>query len=628
MNIDHIPLDRLSVSKANMRAGKKPPDITDILPSIIKRGVISPLFIRPNCQDGHFEIVAGKRRYYASLEAARQGKDDVTLPCITLAEGDDADALEISMIENMLRQAPDQVTQWESYTRLVKEGRSVEDIAATFALTELQVKRILALGNLLPRIREAFRAEEIDAPTVKHLTLATKAQQKAWLALFEDKEGYAPRGSQLKAWLFGGASISTSMALFDLADFDGAIVKDFFEEDGYFADADQFWAAQGTEIEQRKAAYLEDGWSSVEIIPPGTHFNDWQYERTPKRKGGRVYIQVKAKGEVIFHEGYLTDKEARRRDDETSGTIKQPAPARPEITSAMTSYIDLHRHAAVRSALAAQPSLALRVMVAHAICGSPLWRVEVQDQRSRNAAVTESIETCVAEARFDERRRAVLEVLGGAAQGSGDAQHRWNGCGGFDPESPEVTKGHEPEQGITGLFARLLEIPDRTVLEVLAIVMAETLASGSCLIESIGLHIGVDMAEYWVADDAFYGLIRDREVLTAILSEVGGTAVAQAHAAEKTKVIKSVINDFLTGENGRTKQEHWVPRWMAFPPTAYTERGGVATVAAANRVRWQAEVEVPLDPASSTKGAAEVTEDGDAETADALEEAEEQRLAA
>jgi ParB family transcriptional regulator, chromosome partitioning protein len=610
MNIDHIPLDRLSVSKANMRAGKKPPDIADILPSIIKRGVISPVFIRPNCADGHFEIVAGKRRYYASLEAARQGKDDVTMPCITLGEGDDADALEISMIENMLRQAPDQVTQWESYTRLVKEGRSVEDIAAIFALTELQVKRILALGNLLPRIREAFRAEEIDAPTVKHLTLATKAQQKAWLALSEDKDGYAPRGSQLKAWLFGGASISTSMALFDLADFDGPIVKDMFEDDGYFADADQFWAAQSAEIERRKAAYLEDGWSSVEIIAPGTHFNDWQCEKTPKRKGGRVYIQVKAKGEVIFHEGYLTTKESRRRDDETSATIKQPAPARPEITSAMTSYIDLHRHAAVRSALAMQPSLALRVMVAHAICGSPLWSVRVQDQRSRNAAITESIETSVAEARFDERRRAVLTVLG------------------FDPESPEVMKGHEPAEGITGLLARLLEIPDRTVMEVLAIVMAETLASGSCLIESIGLHIGIDMAEHWVADDAFYSLIRDSEVLTAILREVGGDAVAQAHVAEKGKTIKGVINDFLTGENGRTKVERWIPRWLAFPPTAYTERGGVATVAAANRVRWQSEADAPLDPASSTKGAAEVTEDGDAETADALEEAEEQRLAA
>jgi ParB family transcriptional regulator, chromosome partitioning protein len=221
MHIDQIPLDHLSVSKANMRSGKKPPDISDILPSIIKRGVISPLFVRPNCNPGHFEIVAGKRRYFASLEAARQGKAGVSLPCITLAEGDDAEALEISMIENMLRQNPDQVTQWESYTRLVKEGRSVEDIAATFALTELQVKRILALGNLLPRIRDAFRAEEIDAPTVKHLTLATKAQQKAWLALFEDADGYAPRGQQLKAWLFGGASIATGAALFDLGTFEG-----------------------------------------------------------------------------------------------------------------------------------------------------------------------------------------------------------------------------------------------------------------------------------------------------------------------------------------------------------------------------------------------------------------------
>ncbi len=496
MHIDQIPLDHLSVSKANMRSGKKPPDISDILPSIIKRGVISPLFVRPNCNPGHFEIVAGKRRYYASLEAARQGKDDVTLPCITLGEGDDAEALEISMIENMLRQNPDQVTQWESYTRLVKEGRSVEDIAATFALTELQVKRILALGNLLPRIREAFRAEEIDAPTVKHLTLATKAQQKAWLALFDDANGYAPRGSQLKAWLFGGTSIATGAALFDLAAFDGQIVKDLFGDEGYFADADQFWAAQSAEIERRKVLYLEDGWSAVEIVPAGVYFQTWEHEKTAKRKGGRVYIDVNGKGEVAFHEGYLTHKEARRQGEGGGEAAKQPAPARSEITSAMTSYIDLHRHAAVRSALAANSGVALRVMVAHAICGSPLWGVRVQDQRSRNEAITESIETSVAEAGFDERRRAVLAVLG------------------FDPDEASVTLGHEPRNGVSGLFLRLLELPDAVVMEVLGIVMAETLASGTGLIETIGLHLGVKMADYWVPDDAFYSLIRDREVLT------------------------------------------------------------------------------------------------------------------
>ena len=136
------------------------------------------------------------------------------------------------------------------------------------------------------------------------------------------------------------------------------------------------------------------------------------------------------------------------------------------------------------------------------------------------------------------------------------------------------------------------------------------------------------MADYWVADDAFYALVRDREVMTAILSEVGGATVAQAHAAEKGKTIKGVIGDYLTGSNGRAKVERWVPRWMAFPPSAYTQRGGVATVAAANRAAWLAEPEVPLDPDPAAGGAAEVEEGGDTETAEAVEEVEAQQLAA
>src|SRR3546814_3637085 len=95
------------------------------------------------------------RSYYASLAAQAAGKEDVTLPCIQIAANDDAEALEISMIENMLRQAPDAVTQWESYTRLVKEGRSVDDIAATFALTELRSEEHTSELQSLMRISYA-----------------------------------------------------------------------------------------------------------------------------------------------------------------------------------------------------------------------------------------------------------------------------------------------------------------------------------------------------------------------------------------------------------------------------------------------------------------------------------------
>src|SRR3546814_1753417 len=103
------------------------------------------------------------------------------------------------------------LTRWETFTRLAKEGREIADISATFGIPEQGVKRILALGNLLPRVRTLYRDEAINVATVRHLTLASKAQQKAWLALYEDPNAYCPTGHQLKQWLFGGASIKVEI---------------------------------------------------------------------------------------------------------------------------------------------------------------------------------------------------------------------------------------------------------------------------------------------------------------------------------------------------------------------------------------------------------------------------------
>lgn len=580
MQLKNIKLDNLTISPANMRHAKKPPDISDILPSVRARGVLIPLLVRPNGSASSYEIVAGRRRYHAAKTVAEEGGSKAALPCAIMQEGDDAAALEASLIENIIRENPGEVTQWETFTALVKKGRKLNEIAATFGLEENMVKRILALGNLLPAIRKAYAAEEIDAATIRHLTLASKAQQKAWLALFKDGDAYAPRGAQLKDWLFGGASISVSAALFDLTDYKGQIVSDLFAEDGYFADADQFWEAQSAAIEARKAAYLDNGWSDVQIIPPQDYFHTWEYEKSTKRKGGRVYIDVNAKGEVTFHEGYLTATEARRRAA-GQDSAKPDKVQRPEITGPLNDYNDLHRHAAVRCALAGSPFVALRVMVAHAICGSPLWNVKVQDQRSRKEAITESIETSPAETRFDERRRAVLAKLG------------------FDADEPTVTLGHAPDNGVSGLLLHLLDLPDSEVMEILSVVMAETLAAGTGLIETLGVHLDVEMADYWQADDAFFDLLRDREILTALLSEVGGAKIATANASEKTKTVKGIISDHLTGTNDRSKCEHWVPRWMAFPPSAYTTRGGVGSVSAAERAKWLMEEEPPSDDAEA-----------------------------
>ena len=576
MTLVFIAQDKLSVSKTNMRYGKKAPDVSDILPTVRKRGIIQTLLVRPNCQEGHFEIVAGARRYHAALIVAQETGEAEPLPCRILAETDDAAAVEASMIENLARLDADEVTQWNTFTRLVKEGREVDDIAATFGLPDLMIRRILALGNLLPRIRDLYRAEKIDRATVRHLTLASKSQQKAWLALYDAPDSYVPTGHQLKAWLFGGQSIPSRFALFSLDDFKGTTIADLFGDDRYFADADAFWDAQNAAIDAAKDAYLEQGWSDVVIVPPSDHFYSWEFEKAAKRKGGRVYIDVRATGEVTFHEGYLSRKEARRAErGEASNAAK---PQRPEITSTLQTYVDLHRHAAVRAGLLAHPGIALRLMVAHAIVGSHLWTVRPEPQSTRNDEVRESIETARGEAVFDERRRAVLDMLG------------------FSAEEPTVTGGNGYDYGVTGVFLRLIELPDPAIMEVITIVMGETLAAGGAAVEAVGTEIGIDMADWWQADDALFGLIRDKEVLGCMVAEVAGKTIASANAGEKSKTLKRIITDHLAGNDGRKQVERWVPRWMTFPPNAYTARGGVATVTAHAKVMAARDQAAQPDP--------------------------------
>lgn len=565
MKLDFIPLDRLSIDPANMRAKGRDPDVSDILPSIRKRGVLISLLVRPGAEEGHYRISAGRRRFTAANLVVREGGPARPLPCGILEDGDDADAIEASMLENIARVAPDEVSQWEAFVKLVKAGRNIEEIAADFAFEVQAVKRILALGNLLPRIRTLYQGAEIDQTTVRQLTLASKSQQTAWLALWGDKDAYCPTGHRLKDWLFGGNTIKADHALFDIDEAKVAVIADLFGDERLVADADAFWIRQMAAVEARRAAYIEDGWSDVIVLDCGQRFGCYDHRRTSKRQGGRIYIEVRKSGEVMFHEGYLTEKEAARRAKGEAGATPEKT-KRPEVTGAMNSYIDFHRHAAVRVELARQGGVALRALVAHVIASANHFNIAVQSYHSAKDEVQGSVETCHAEHLFDERRRAVLAVLG------------------LHEDDATVTGKTYGGRQFAPIFARLLELPDPVVLEVVAVVMGETLAAGSEAIEMIGNHLEVDMAKMWTADPAFWSLVRDKEVLGRIVAEIAGEDVAAANAGANAALLKSIATDHLHGTHGRTQVGAWVPRWMRFAPSLYTARGGVGSVSARDRL--------------------------------------------
>ncbi len=553
----------MTISPLNMHYGRPKPDVSDIRPSIGQRGVLFPMLVQEKFADGvivpgHFAVVAGARRLTAAQAEIAAGVEIDPVPICILDPGDDAAAIEASLIENLQRLPPDEVSTWEAFAKLIKEGRTPQEIAATFFMTETVVNRTLALGNLLPRLRKLYRAEAINVASIRLLTLATKSQQKDFLAIYDDPNQHTPVGQGLKNWLFGGVSIPTKHALFSLDDYPGAIVADLFGEDSYFSDPSLFWTHQNAALAAKRERLLGEGWNDVEVLETGRSFDTWKHEQVSKAKGGRVYLSVSARGEVTAYEGYLTAKEARNaraaaaKAARGEGGEGAPTPDRAEVTSAQQTYIDLHRHSAVRAELTDHPGVALRLLVAHAVAGSPLWRVAPDARRAGSDAVAQSAEASPAEARFLARRKAASALLGA------------------DPDRDLV--GQRREGGAAGVFAKLLSLPDADVLAVAAVVIGETVAAGSAEVETAGTFLKVDVGAVWTPDEAFFDLMRDREAVNAMLKEVGGKKVADGNLTEKVKTQKAILRDFLDGANDRPKVGRWTPKWLTFPAGAYTRR--------------------------------------------------------
>ena len=361
MQTQAIPLSNLHVSPLNMRAEKKPPSVkrmaeiaANILPTVREKGILTDLIVRPN-NDG-FEILAGRRRYYAAKVIEKERGVFPPVNCEVWENITDADAREISLIENVAREDADEITCYETFSALIREGRAVAEIARTFGKTERQVTQCLAVANLLPRIRDLYRSEELDAGDLQLLTMATKTQQRDWLGLWNDND--APTGQSLKGWLFGGAAIQTKVALFDLEQFSGKIVGDLFSEDGFFGSADEFWTAQDEAIAAKRDAYLAAKWSEVVVLERGSHFPQWDFVKAGKKQGGRVYIEPTHTGEVRFHEGYVSQGEAAKakkkaKAGEAGECENEAEVAHSPITKTMQNYLDLHRHAAVLLAFVA-----------------------------------------------------------------------------------------------------------------------------------------------------------------------------------------------------------------------------------------------------------------------------------
>ena len=406
MDLHHIPLENLTVSAINARTHGATEDLESLAASIRAQGVLQPLLVRPVAESDGFEIVAGQRRYLACRRLAEDTPIE-PLPCRVLAATDDAAALEISLAENLERLPMEPFDQHEAFARLVKLGQSADAIAARFGVTERLVKQRLVLAGLIEPIKREARQGAVGIADAQRLALATPKQQREWMKLYRDQAQYAPQGSQLRAWLCGGAAIATEVALFPLEDYGGRIVADLFGEQSYFDDAARFWTLQNQAIAALRDRLLAEGWTQVEVLETGDFFKSWEHQRTPMERGGGVFVSPQRTGEVLVHEGYVPLKEARRQARQAAGTAatdEAPKAARSEVPPALQNYIALHKAAALRYALTQHPAIALRLAVACLIGGAENGSVRSDRTPPANAAIEASVQSGAALAAFAEER--------------------------------------------------------------------------------------------------------------------------------------------------------------------------------------------------------------------------------
>jgi ParB family transcriptional regulator, chromosome partitioning protein len=162
----NLPLLSLTESAANPRRSFEEAALNELADSIRTQGVLSPLLVRPVGQHT-YEIVAGARRYRAAQLA------ELEYVPVRIVELTDAQAVEVSIVENLQRRDVHPLDEAQGYVALLHLDYSVEQIAAKCGKNPAYVAGRTRLAELAPAAVEAFLKDEIG---VGHALLLAKLQ--------------------------------------------------------------------------------------------------------------------------------------------------------------------------------------------------------------------------------------------------------------------------------------------------------------------------------------------------------------------------------------------------------------------------------------------------------------------
>ena len=147
-DVRRIPVERISSNPNQPRQYFDEDALQDLAASIREHGVLQPVLVRSRA-DGHFQIIAGERRWRAARIAGL-----TEIPVIVEQIDDDA-ALEIAIIENLQREDISPLEEADMFERMTGEhGYSLRKLATRLGKDKGYVENRLRLADAPPEVRE------------------------------------------------------------------------------------------------------------------------------------------------------------------------------------------------------------------------------------------------------------------------------------------------------------------------------------------------------------------------------------------------------------------------------------------------------------------------------------------
>ncbi|MCB0418536.1 MAG: ParB/RepB/Spo0J family partition protein, partial [Bdellovibrionales bacterium] len=129
--------------------------LQELVDSIKANGIIQPLIVR--IRDGHYELIAGERRWRAAQKAGL-----TKVPVVVKEVDQDVHSLEMALIENIQRQELNCIEEAIAYQQLVDQFQlSHEEIATRVGKSRATVANTIRLLKLPAVIREDISAGKL-----------------------------------------------------------------------------------------------------------------------------------------------------------------------------------------------------------------------------------------------------------------------------------------------------------------------------------------------------------------------------------------------------------------------------------------------------------------------------------